>query len=73
MNQNDSSQAPKPEHDHGGMGEQQAREEGEHGWGYGGRTAEEANRPTPEEKADAEQRRETEQGKNRDQPLEGKG
>ena len=38
--QNHSDPAGR-EHHHGGKSEQEARSEGEHGWGYGGRTEEE--------------------------------
>ena len=37
------SRIPVPQHDHGNRSEQDARSEGEHGWGYGGRPEEEIN------------------------------
>lgn len=56
--QNHSDPAGR-EHDHGGKSEQEARSEGEHGWGYGGRAEEEraefvdedepGEQPSPEE------------------------
>ena len=51
MSGNESSRSPVPEHDHGDETEQEARIEGAHGWGYGGRPAEEAVRPSDEEDA----------------------
>ena len=51
MSGNDSSRLPLPEHDHGDLSEQEARIDGAHGWGYGGRPAEEAVRPSDEEDA----------------------
>lgn len=38
-----ASERPIPEHDHGDKSEQEARSEGEHGWGYGGRPEEETD------------------------------
>ena len=41
MSEKGPSERRVPEHDHGDESEQEARSEGEHGWGYGGRPEEE--------------------------------
>lgn len=41
MSKTQPPKQPDPEHDHAGKSEQEARSEGEHGWGYGGRPEEE--------------------------------
>lgn len=43
MSEKRPSEHPIPEHDHGDKSEQEARSEGEHGWGYGGRPEEETD------------------------------
>lgn len=52
MDERTTPRSPRPEHDHGRKSEQEARTEGEHGWGYGGRPEEQAEQFAPE---DAEQ------------------
>lgn len=49
------SHTPPPEHDHGGKSEQEARSEGEHGWGYGGRPEEDTDDFVPEDQPEDEQ------------------
>jgi hypothetical protein len=60
MSEKHSSERPIPEHDHGDKSEQEARSEGEHGWGYGGRTKEETDElvaeDEPEEPPSGEER-----------------
>lgn len=41
MTEENHRDRPARDHDHGGKSEQEARSEGEHGWGYGGRKEEE--------------------------------
>lgn len=51
MSQRRPSERPIPEHDHGGKSEQEARIDGEHGWGYGGRPEESADGFVAEEES----------------------
>lgn len=49
MDERTTPRPPGPEHDHGGQSEQEARTEGEHGWGYGGRPEELAEQFFPDD------------------------